>query len=142
MGLGRTTRFAALPPGARRISVMRSGAGGLKLLAPSAALLAEFLAAKRALVRQGLAADAAHAAAHRELGYRDRYLAELRARPGATGALRRVIDEARTRDVYLMCMCPYRTRGRACHTYALLDLAREVAPELRRLPEPAPARSR
>jgi hypothetical protein len=138
VGLGRTTRFAALPAGARRVSVMRAGAGGLKVLAPSAALLRDFLAAKRALVRQGMAPDAAHAAAHRRLGYRERYLAELRARSGAIAALRGLLDEARTRDVYLMCMCPYRTRGRACHTYALLDLARSLDPRLRRLPEPVP----
>jgi hypothetical protein len=37
-----------------------------------------------------------------------------------------------------MCMCPYRTPGRACHTYALLDLARELDPSVRELPEPAP----
>jgi hypothetical protein len=140
VGLGRTTRFAPLPPGARRVSVMRAGAGGLKALAPSAGLLQEFVAVKRARIAEGLAPDAAHAAAHRDTGYRERYLAELSARPEALPALRRVIDEARERDVYLMCMCPYRTRGRACHTYHLLDLARELAPRLRRLPEPPPRR--
>ena len=50
--------------------------------------------------------------------------------------------EARTGDVYLMCMCGYRTPGRACHTYALLDLARELDPTVRELPEPAPRRAR
>ncbi len=50
--------------------------------------------------------------------------------------------EARTGDVYLMCMCGYRTPGRACHTYALLDLARELDPTLRELPEPAPRGAR
>jgi hypothetical protein len=138
MGLGRTTRFAPLPPGARRVSVMR--AGGLRALAPSARLLRAFVAAKRARLAQGLPADAAHAAAHRDTGYRERYLAELRARPAARPALRRLIEDARQHDVYVMCMCPYRTRGRACHTYHLLDLARELAPRLRRLPEPAPRR--
>lgn len=138
MGLGRTTRFAPLPAGARRVSVMRAGAGGVKALAPSAALLAEFQARKRALVRAGAAPDAAHVAAHRTMRYRDRYLAEIRARPGALAALRALVAEARTRDVYLMCMCPYRTPGRACHTYALLDLARTLDPAARQLPEPAP----
>ena len=37
------------------------------------------------------------------------------------------------------CACArYRTPGRACHTYALLDLARELDPTVRELPEPTP----
>jgi hypothetical protein len=142
VGLGRTTRFAPLPSGARRVSVMRAGAGGIKILAPSNELVAEFQARKRALVRAGAAPDAAHSAAHRDMGYRGRYIAELRARAGALPALRQLIAEARTGDVFLMCMCAYRTRGRACHTYALLDLARELDPSVRQLPEPAPRRPR
>lgn len=122
------------------MSVMRAGAGGIKALAPSSALLAEFQAKKRALVRAGTKPDAAHAAAHRALGYRERYLDEIRARAGGLDALRQILVEARTGDVYLMCMCPYRTPGRACHTYALLDLARELDPTVRQLPEPAPRR--
>jgi hypothetical protein len=121
---------------------MRAGAGGVKALAPSARLLRDFLARKRALVRTGMTASAAHAAAHRSVHYRTRYHEELRARPAARAALRDLLDEARTRDVYLMCMCPYRTRGRACHTYALLDLARQLDPHVRRLSEPAPRRVR
>jgi Active DUF488-N3 subclade len=140
VGLGRTTRFAPLPAGARRVSVMRAGAGGIKALAPSDALLAEFQARKRALVRAGTAADAAHVAAHQAMGYRDRYLDEVKARPDGLDALRQLLAEARTGDVYLMCMCPYRTPARACHTYALLDLARELDPTVRELPEPAPRR--
>ena len=77
MGLGRTTRFAPLPRGARRVSVMRAGAGGIKALAPSADLLAAFQARKRELVRAGAASDAAHSAAHRALSYRERYLDEI-----------------------------------------------------------------
>jgi hypothetical protein len=138
MGLGRTTRFAPLPPGARRVSVMRAGAGGVKALAPSDDLLAEFLARKKALVRAGSTADAAHAEAHRAMDYRTRYLDEVRARPEALAALRDLVAEAHAGDVYLMCMCPYGTPGRACHTYALLDLARELDPSVRELPEPAP----
>ena len=140
--MGRTTRFAPLPSGARRVSVMRAGAGGVKALAPSDELVAEFQARKRALVRAGVAPDAAHSRAHRDMGYRGRYLAEIKVRPGALPALRQLIAEARTGDVYLMCMCAYRTQGRACHTYALLDLARELDPKVRQLPEPAPRRPR
>jgi DNA invertase Pin-like site-specific DNA recombinase len=121
---------------------MRAGAGGVKALAPSADLLAEFQARKRALVRAGARAEAAHAEAHGAMGYRARYLAEVKARPGALGALRELLAEARAGDVYLMCMCSYRTPGRACHTYALLDLARELDPTVRQLPEPAPRRAR
>jgi hypothetical protein len=142
VGLGRTTRFAPLPAGSRRVNVMRAGAGGVKALAPSDELLAEFMARKRALVRAGTASDAAHSAAHQAMGYRDRYLAEVRARPDALAALRQLIAEALSGDVYVMCMCAYRTPGRACHTYALLDLARELDPQLRELPEPAPRPTR
>jgi uncharacterized protein YeaO (DUF488 family) len=119
---------------------MRAGTAGVKALAPSPELLAEFQAKKRALGRAGMPADRAHAEAHRALGYRERYLAEIKARPDAMAALRALIAEARDRDVYLMCMCRYKTPGRACHTYALLDLARELDPAGRLLPEPAPRR--
>jgi hypothetical protein len=49
-----------------------------------------------------------------------------------------VVEEARSGDVYLMCMCPYRTPGEACHTYLLLELARELDAGLTILPEPPP----
>jgi len=39
-----------------------------------------------------------------------------------------------------MCMCRYNTPGRACHTYALLDLAHELERNVRELTEPAPKR--
>lgn len=120
---------------------MRAGAGGIKALAPSDTLLAEFQARKQALVRAGTAPEAAHLAAHQAMGYRGRYLDEIKARPDALAALRQLIVEARIGDVYLMCMCGYRTPGRACHTYALLDLARELDPAVRELPEPAPRRT-
>jgi uncharacterized protein YeaO (DUF488 family) len=140
VGLGRTTRFAPLPQGARRVSVMRAGTAGIKALAPSPELLADFQAKKRALMRVGKTADAAHAEAHSLLGYRERYLAEIKARPEALTALRALIQEARERDVYLMCMCRYKTPGRACHTYALLDLARELDHGVSELAEPVPKR--
>ena len=120
------------------MSVMRAGTAGIKVLAPSVELLAEFQERKRALVRAGMPSEAAHRAAHEAMGYRERYLAEIKARPGAIAALRELITEARAGDVYLMCMCPYRTPGRACHTYALLDLARALDPKVHELPEPAP----
>jgi hypothetical protein len=120
---------------------MRAGAGGIKALAPSDELLAEFQTRKRALVRAGTTSDAAHAEAHEAMGYHERYLEAIKARPDALAALRRLIAEARGGDVYLMCMCAYRAPGRACHTYALLDLARELDPTVRELPEPAPRRA-
>ena len=138
MGLGRTTRFAPLPAGARRVSVMRSGSSGYPELGPSPALLAEFVARKKALVAQGRPADRAHAETARLIDYRRRYRAEIRKSAAGRAALRRVVDEARERDLYLMCMCPYRTREQACHTYLLLELAHELDPKLRLLPEPAP----
>jgi hypothetical protein len=140
VGLGRTTRFAPLPEGARRVSVMRAGTAGIKALAPSPELLADFQVKKQALMRVGKTADQAHVEAHSLLGYRERYLAEIKARPEAMAALRALIAESRDRDVYLMCMCRYNTPGRACHTYALLDLARVLDPVVRELPEPVPTR--
>jgi hypothetical protein len=116
---------------------MRAGTAGIKALAPSPELLADFQGKKRELMRAGKSADDAHTEAHRALGYRERYLGEIKARPEAVAALRALIAEARDRDVYLMCMCRYKTPGRACHTYALLDLAQELDPAVRLLPEPA-----
>ena len=142
MGLGRTTLFAPLPRGARRISVMRTGTVGLKALAPSSRLLAAFQAEKQRLVRAGRDHHVAHAEAAVVTDYRRRFLAEIRGRSAALAALRQILAEAKTRDVYLMCMCPYRTRARACHTYLLLDLARELDPSVKRLPEPAPRATR
>ena len=141
MGLGRTTRFAPLPPGARRVSVMRQGAGGLKALAPSPELLAAFVAEKRGLVKDGLDADRAHAEASRRAEYRTRFRAEIRSNPAALDALRQVVAESKVGDLYLMCMCPWRTRDEACHTYLLLDLARELDPSVAILPEPTPRRA-
>jgi len=139
MGLGRTTRFAPLPAGARRVSVMRRGTASLAVLAPSESLLADFLAKKRALVAAGRDPDAAHAEAGRLIDYAPRFRREIRSSPEAMTALGRLVREAATGDLYLMCMCPYRTRESACHTYLLLELARELAPTLTLLPEPAPA---
>jgi len=121
---------------------MRSGTGGLKVLAPSAGLLEEFTAEKRALTKAGMAADAAHAEAARRVDYRARYREEILSCAEAVRALRDLVAEAKTRDVYLMCMCPYRTRERACHSYHLLDLARELDPTVRLLEEPPPTRAR
>jgi uncharacterized protein YeaO (DUF488 family) len=138
MGLGRTTRFAPLPAGSRRVSVMRTGTTGYPELGPSPALLTEFTARKRELVKRGRPSEVAHAETARLIDYRRRYRAEIRASAAARAALRKVVDEARERDLYLMCMCPYRTREQACHTYLLLELARELDPTLRLLPEPHP----
>lgn len=138
MGLGRTTRFAPLPPGAARVSVMRRGTAGVRDLAPSPELLAAFESAKAALVRAGIPPERAHAEAARQTDYRARFLAEIRGSETAMHALREVVDRARRQDLFLMCMCPYRTPERACHTYLLLDLARELDPKLPILTEPAP----
>ena len=53
-------------------------------------------------------------------------------------ALRSLVTEARERDVYVMCMCSYRTPDEACHTYLLLELAREIDSGIEILPEPRP----
>ena len=138
MGLGRTTRFASLPRGASRVSVMRRGTAGLSVLAPSGALLEAFESAKRALIAAGLPRERAHAEASRRTDYRRRVQREIRGSAHAMRALRDLIARARREYVYLMCMCPYRTFDRACHTYLLMDLAAKLAPNLVLLSEPRP----
>jgi hypothetical protein len=119
---------------------MRAGRAGVKALAPPADLFADFQGEKAARKADGDDPARAHAAAFERVRYRDRYLHHVRADAGAMAALRAIIAEAGSRDVYLMCMCPYRTPGEACHTYLLLELARETAPALALLPEPEPRR--
>jgi hypothetical protein len=119
---------------------MRAGAAGVKELAPPVDLFEAFRREKAALMKSGLAADHAHAEAFTRTDYRQRFLAHVRSSPPSMQALRDVVADARERDVYLMCMCPYRTAGDACHTYVLLDLARELDPALTILPEPRPKR--
>jgi hypothetical protein len=120
---------------------MRSGTAGLKALAPSAELLAAFQARKGALTAAGTPPGQAHVEASRAIRYRDRFRREIRSNPEARAALRQVIAQAKAGDLYLMCMCPWKTPGKACHTYLLLELAREVEPRVRLLPEPAPKRA-
>jgi hypothetical protein len=136
MGLGRTTRFAPTPAGARRVSVMRAGTAGVKALAPPPDLFDDFQREKAARGARG------HLETFRSVRYRDRYLGAMRASAESMAALRAIVDEARSRDIYLMCMCPYRTPGEACHTYLLLELARELDPGLTVLPEPRPRAAR
>jgi hypothetical protein len=93
MGLGRTTRFAKLPKGARRVSVMLKGAGGIKALAPSPELFDDFRRAK---------ASMSHEEAFRAVRYRERFLAQVRGSAEAMTALRELVAESKTRDVYLM----------------------------------------
>jgi hypothetical protein len=138
MGLGRTTRFAPTPAGARRVSVMRAGRAGLKELAPPSDLFADFQREKAALRKTGRDAGQIHRETFANVGYRARYLQAIRASPEAMRALRALVEEARSGNVYLMCMCPYRTPGDACHTYLLLELARELDGDLTLLPEPRP----
>ena len=140
MGLGRTTRFAAAPRGSRRVSVMRAGTAGVKALAPPPDLFEAFRREKAALVKGGLAADRAHAEAYARTRYRQRFLDHMRSSPASMQALRALVTEARERDVFVMCMCPYRAPGEACHTYLLLELAREIDPAVEIVAEPRPKR--
>ncbi|HXJ81766.1 MAG TPA: hypothetical protein VMS64_24175 [Candidatus Methylomirabilis sp.] len=140
MGLGRTTRFAAAPRGSRRVSVMRAGPAGVKALAPPADLFEAFRREKTKRTKEGLDADRAHREAYAVTRYRQRFLDHVRSSATSMQALRALVAEARERDVYLMCMCPYRTPGEACHTYLLLELAREIDPTIEILAEPRPKR--
>lgn len=138
MGLGRISRFVKVPAGARRLPVMRLGTHGQKALAPSMELLRDFAAAKKALRKEGMAPAAAHAETFRRVDYARRFRGQILGDPRAVEALRSVIGESKRGDLYLMCMCPPRTPDRACHTYLLLDLARELDPSVELLPEPVP----
>jgi hypothetical protein len=140
MGLGRITRFAPTPAGARRVNVMRAGRAGVKALSPPADLFADFSREKSQARRDGGSAEAAHEAAFRRTRYRARFRQHITASADSRQALRALVEESKTADVYVMCMCPYRTPGEACHTYLLLELAREMDPAVRLLPEPPPAR--
>jgi hypothetical protein len=117
---------------------MRAGRAGLKELAPPPDLFADFQREKTALKREDLDAARLHATTFERVDYRTRYLRHIRASAESMAALRRIVEEARSADVYLMCMCTYQTAGGACHTYLLLELARELAPTLEILPEPRP----
>ena len=140
MGLGRTTRFAPAPRGSRRVSVMRAGSAGVKALAPPPDLFEAFRREKTALTKNGLGADRAHAEAYARTRYRQRFREHMKVTPASMEALRALVAEARERDLYVMCMCPYATPGQACHTYLLLELARELDPSIEILPEPRPRR--
>lgn len=139
MGLGRITRFAATPAGARRVNVMRAGRAGVKALAPPDDLFADFSREKGAARRAGATAEAAHTLAFQHTRYRDRFRRHILGSAPSRAALRALVEEAKAGNVYVMCMCPYRAAGEACHTYLLLELAREADPTLRILPEPRPA---
>ena len=140
MGLGRTTRFAPLPPGARRVNVMRAGKAGVKELAPPPDLFDDFNREKKAVLAEGWKADHAHYTAFRRTRYRDRFAEHVRASPESLATLRALIEESRRGDVYVMCMCPYQAAGDSCHTYVLLELARELDPTVALLDEPRPKR--
>ena len=139
MGLGRISRFVKVPAGARRLPVMRLGTQGEKALAPSMRLLADFTDVKKRLKQEGMSAGPAHAETFRRVDYARRFCEQILGDPAAVKALRSVIEESKRGDLYLMCMCPPRTPDRACHTYLLLDLARELDPAVGILPEPGPA---
>jgi hypothetical protein len=141
MGLGRITRFAKTPDGGRRVNVMRAGRAGVKALAPPDDLFADFTRAKADAKHGGTSAEDAHATAFRHARYAKRFRDHILSHADSREALRALIEESKVRDVYVMCMCPYRTPGEACHTYLLLSLARELDPSVRILPEPAPAGS-
>jgi hypothetical protein len=139
MGLGRITRFAPTPAKSRRVNVMRAGRAGVKPLAPPEDLFADFSREKAAAKHAGASAEAAHATAFRRSRYRTRFRRHIRGSADSRAALRALVDEARAGDVYVMCMCPYRTPGDACHTYLLLELAKELDRKVKLLREPRPA---
>ena len=138
MGLGRITRFAPTPAGARRVNTMQAGRAGLKALAPPEDLFADFSREKSEAKRAGASAEEAHATAFHRADYGARFRRHILSGADSRQALLALIEESKTRDVYVMCMCPYRTRGEACHTYLLLALAQEMDPAVRILPEPPP----
>ena len=55
--------------------------------------------------------------------YEARFREEILGSPEAMAALHHIIDQARTREVYLICW----EREPPCHRYLLLNLAAEIA---------------
>jgi hypothetical protein len=117
---------------------MRAGTAGRKELAPPPDLFADFQREKAGLKKSGLDPGQLHGETFERVSYRERYLRYIRTSAQSMAALRAIVDEARAKDLYVMCMCPYQTPGQACHTYLLLELAREMAPDVEILPEPRP----
>lgn len=118
---------------------MRAGAAGIKALAPPVDLFEDFGREKSLLLAAGTAASEAHVGAFGRTHYRERFMRAMRGEASQV-ALRMIVDQARTVDLFLMCMCPYRAVGESCHTYLLLELARELEPTLTMLPEPRVSR--
>ena len=106
--------------------------------APPDDLFADFSREKTAAKREGASAEDAHATAFRRSDYAARFRRHILTSADSGNALRALVEESKTRDVYVMCMCPYRTPGEACHTYLLLALAREMDASVQILPEPPP----
>jgi hypothetical protein len=119
---------------------MRAGRAGVKALAPPDDLFADFSREKTAARGAGETAEAAQSTAFSRTHYRARFRKHITGHADSRKALSELVEEAKARDVYVMCMCPYRTPGDACHTYLLLELAREADPAVRILPEPKPAK--
>ncbi len=108
-------------PRARRVLVNRGR--GNDELAPSESLLAEFMAAKRALERRfGKGSAEAQNRAFLACRYEERFRRQIHGDPVALERLRRLAERARREDVYLVC---YEGRGKACHRRILLRIAQE-----------------
>src|SRR5215467_5151923 len=102
MALGRITRFAKTPTGARRVNVMRAGRAGVKALAPPEDLFEDFSREKAAARRGGVSGEDAHAAAFRRTQYPERFRRHVLRSAASRAALRDLIEESKTRDVFVM----------------------------------------
>jgi uncharacterized protein YeaO (DUF488 family) len=89
-------------------------------LAPSEALLSDFMAAKAELKQRGVPDTDAHNRAFADVSYRERFFQQVRHDDDARRTLAHLAETSRRRDVYLVCYC---AADKACHRHLLIEWA-------------------
>ncbi len=89
-------------------------------LAPSEALLGEFMAAKAELKERGMPDTDAHNRAFVDVSYRERFFQQIRHDDDARRTLAQLAKTSRHLDVYMVCYC---AADKACHRHLLIEWA-------------------
>lgn len=108
-----------LPKDAEYVLVMRGR--GNDELAPSKELLDEFNSWK-ARFKPGQGYETAYDSAWAKSDYEKRFRAQIMENPKALARLRELAEQARTKDVFLIC---YEAYDKPCHRKLLLRIAEE-----------------
>ena len=108
-----------LPPDSDVVLVMRSR--GNDELAPSKELFDEFTALKKGYAPDSGFESAVHYAWARS-DFAERFLEQIRGDERAMARLRELSEQARIRDVFLVC---YEGHDKPCHRHLLLEIAEE-----------------